>query len=46
MTGAAGGCTQGRALSGPAGVVVSPDGKDVYVTSRFSHAVALFNRTA
>jgi len=26
-------------------VVVTPDGKDVYVTSRADNAVTLFNRT-
>jgi DNA-binding beta-propeller fold protein YncE len=38
-------CTAGRALAGAMGVVVSPDGKDVYVSSFSSGAVALLTRT-
>jgi DNA-binding beta-propeller fold protein YncE len=45
MTGPASGCTQGRALTKPNSVVVSPDGKDVYVASWSSSAVTLLKRT-
>lgn len=38
------GCTTGTALLGPDVVVVSPDGKNVYVGSFFGNAVAIFNR--
>lgn len=38
------GCTSGRALDGPDVVVVSPDGKNVYVGSFFGNAIAVFNR--
>ena len=38
------GCTSGRALKGPDGVVVSPDGKNVYVGDFFGNAVASFSR--
>ena len=37
-------CAAGRALVGPDVVVVSPDGKNVYVGSFFGNAVAVFNR--
>jgi 6-phosphogluconolactonase (cycloisomerase 2 family) len=37
-------CASGRALVGPDVVVVSPDGKNVYVGSFFGNAVAVFNR--
>jgi fibronectin-binding autotransporter adhesin len=37
-------CTSGRALVGPDVVVVSPDGRNVYVGSFFGNAVAVFNR--
>lgn len=40
------GCTAGRALKGPDVVVVSPDGKNVYVGSFFGNAVASFARAA
>ena len=39
------GCAQGRALSGAEAVVVSPDGKSVYVAA-FGGAVAIFDRAA
>jgi len=38
------GCVLGRALVGPDVVVISPDGKDVYVGSFFGNAVAEFSR--
>ncbi|HEX3734520.1 MAG TPA: hypothetical protein VHU86_05125, partial [Solirubrobacterales bacterium] len=38
------GCGAGRALGGPAGVAVSPDGKSVYVASVISNALAAFSR--
>jgi DNA-binding beta-propeller fold protein YncE len=37
-------CADGHALSGPAKVVVSGDGKSVYVTSQYSDAVVRLNR--
>lgn len=37
-------CANGRALAGPDVVIVSPDGKNVYVGSFFGNAVAVFNR--
>jgi DNA-binding beta-propeller fold protein YncE len=37
-------CTRGRALVAPDVVVVSPDGKNVYVGSFFGNAVAVFGR--
>jgi DNA-binding beta-propeller fold protein YncE len=40
------GCADGRALLGPDVVVVSPDGKNVYVGSFFGNAVAVFARSA
>ncbi len=39
-------CTAGVALASAAGVVVSPDGKNVYVAAASSGAVASFNRDA
>jgi DNA-binding beta-propeller fold protein YncE len=38
------GCTPGRALGGAGSLVVSPDGRNVYSTSRFNHAVDVFRR--
>ncbi|MEU4216012.1 beta-propeller fold lactonase family protein [Actinoplanes sp. NPDC026623] len=38
------GCTSGRLLSGAGGVVVSPDGKFVYVASSLSDSVTVFAR--
>jgi DNA-binding beta-propeller fold protein YncE len=38
------GCTAGRALKGPDVVVVSPDGKNVYVGDFFGNSVASFSR--
>jgi DNA-binding beta-propeller fold protein YncE len=38
------GCATGAALLGPDVVVVSPDGKNVYVGSFFGNAVAVFDR--
>jgi len=37
-------CAAGRALVGPDVVVVSPDGRNVYVGSFFGNAVAVFDR--
>ncbi len=37
-------CADGHALQTPAGVAVSPDGKNVYVSARDSDAVTRFNR--
>lgn len=37
-------CTRGRALVAPDVVVVSPDGRNVYVGSFFGNAVAVFDR--
>ena len=39
------GCTDGHALDGAIAVAASPDGKNVYVTSRTSDAVAVFSRS-
>jgi DNA-binding beta-propeller fold protein YncE len=43
-SGSAGACADGKALDEPRVVAVSPDGKNVYVTSRQSSAVAVFAR--
>ena len=43
-TGTGGACTEGVALDRPESVVVSPDGRSVYVTSFLSDAVAVFSR--
>ena len=40
----AGPCANGHALDGAQGVAVSPDGKNIYVASDISDAVARFNR--
>ena len=40
----AGPCADGHALNEPFGVVVSPDGRNVYVTAASSDAVVRFNR--
>ncbi len=40
------GCATGRALLGADVVVVSPDGRNVYVGSFFGNAVAVFDRSA
>ncbi|HET6998976.1 MAG TPA: beta-propeller fold lactonase family protein [Solirubrobacterales bacterium] len=37
-------CASGRALVGPDVLVISPDGKNVYVGSFFGNAIAVFNR--
>jgi DNA-binding beta-propeller fold protein YncE len=37
-------CANARALLGPRGIVISPDGMNVYVASRDSSAVAIFSR--
>ncbi|HEX3734467.1 MAG TPA: hypothetical protein VHU86_04860 [Solirubrobacterales bacterium] len=39
------GCTTGAQLGGADAVAVSPDGKDVYVTSAFSKSVTSFTRS-
>jgi len=39
-----GNCRAARALDGPAGLVISPDGANVYVTARESDAVAVLDR--
>jgi DNA-binding beta-propeller fold protein YncE len=44
-TGTGGACRDGVALDGANGVVVSPDGRSVYVTAGVSSAVAVFDRT-
>ncbi|MDP8907903.1 MAG: YncE family protein [Chloroflexota bacterium] len=41
-----GGCAAGRALIGASSVTVSPDGKNAYVASQISAAVAEFDRAA
>jgi DNA-binding beta-propeller fold protein YncE len=38
------GCTDGRALEGAQAVVVSPDGRNVYVAAAASDAIAVFSR--
>jgi 6-phosphogluconolactonase (cycloisomerase 2 family) len=43
-TGSGGDCAVGRALNGPQSVAVSGDGKNVYVASEVSDAVAVFAR--
>jgi DNA-binding beta-propeller fold protein YncE len=42
--GSGGACADGNALKGPQTVAVSPDGKNVYVATGFSHAVVVFQR--
>jgi DNA-binding beta-propeller fold protein YncE len=37
-------CQEGNALKDPEGIVVSPDGKSVYLASGTSNAVAIFDR--
>ncbi len=44
--GSAGACTAGRALDGPTGVAVSPDGANLYVSVLNSAAVAVLDRGA
>ncbi len=44
-TGTGGDCRDGVALDATSGVVVSPDGRSVYVTAAVSGAVAVFDRT-
>ncbi len=46
QTGSHGLCARSRALNDPADAVVSPDGRNVYVASSFSDAVAVFDRNA
>lgn len=43
-TGTAGTCANGKALEGPQGVAVSPDGTNVYVASETTDGVAVFKR--
>jgi DNA-binding beta-propeller fold protein YncE len=43
-TGAFGACQDGTALGEPHAVVATADGKNIYVASRFSDAVAIFDR--
>ncbi len=43
-TGTAGACVDGVALDAASTVTVSPDGANLYVASRFSDAVAIFDR--
>jgi DNA-binding beta-propeller fold protein YncE len=45
-TGTGGACANGVALNGAVSVAVSPDGRNVYVTSDTSSAVAVFDRNA
>ena len=40
----AGPCADGKALDGPNSVAISPDGRNAYVTSASSGAVAIFDR--
>jgi DNA-binding beta-propeller fold protein YncE len=42
--GGAGGCAGARALADPSAIAVSPDGKNVYIASSGSHAIAVFGR--
>jgi DNA-binding beta-propeller fold protein YncE len=42
--GSFGSCVDGKALQDPNGLVVSPNGKNLYVASFFSDAVAIFAR--
>jgi DNA-binding beta-propeller fold protein YncE len=42
--GSGGACRSGVALSGPEEIAVSPDGRNVYATSFFSSAIAIFDR--
>ncbi|UGS34232.1 beta-propeller fold lactonase family protein [Capillimicrobium parvum] len=44
--GGAGGCATAEVLGWPNSVAMSPDGRDVYVTSRDSDAVTVFRRDA
>jgi DNA-binding beta-propeller fold protein YncE len=44
QVGARGGCTDGRALEGAASLVVSRDGRNVYVAAAVSNAVAILRR--
>lgn len=39
-------CASGVQLDGPEGILVSPDGANVYVGSFFSNAIAVFDRVA
>jgi DNA-binding beta-propeller fold protein YncE len=43
-TGSGGTCVDGVALSGPTALVMSPDGRNVYVGTNGSQAVAVFDR--
>jgi DNA-binding beta-propeller fold protein YncE len=43
-TGSSGSCIDGKGLDGPVGVVVSSDGRQVYVASQNSSAVAILDR--
>jgi DNA-binding beta-propeller fold protein YncE len=43
-TGTAGACVNGVALSSTEGIVVSPDGRNVYVAASVSDAIAVFDR--
>lgn len=45
-TGSGGGCTDGKALNAPQTAAVSRDGRNVYVASQASNAVAVFDRDA
>jgi sugar lactone lactonase YvrE len=42
--GSGGACADGKALQEPGSIVVSPDGSSVYVGSRMSRAIAIFDR--
>jgi DNA-binding beta-propeller fold protein YncE len=42
--GGAGGCAKAVGLDGPNSVAVSPDGRNVYATSRASNAITVFRR--
>ena len=45
-TGTAGACVDGRAMVGPRGVAVSPDGKNFYFPASGSKSIAVFRREA
>src|SRR3989442_15916054 len=44
-TGTGGACVDGTALDGAPGVVLSPDGTNVYVAAEASRSVAVFSRS-
>jgi DNA-binding beta-propeller fold protein YncE len=42
--GSGGTCTDALAMNAPSGIAISPDGRNVYLTSSLSEAVAVFDR--